>query len=112
MIYDIPLLLEQRDKHDIDYVVVVTASPETQRKRVLSRPNMTNDKFEAILSKQMPDSEKRLLADFIIDTDYPGVLTCACCHPLLIIARLFDSCPSNRIWPSEEPSCPICRTYN
>ena len=73
MVFDIPLLLEQRQKHDVDYVLVVTASPETQRRRVLGRPNMTTEKFEAIHAKQLPDSEKRALADFVINTDYPGM---------------------------------------
>lgn len=73
VVYDIPLLLEQRHQHDVDYVVVVTASSDTQRTRVLSRPNMTLEKFESILVKQMPDAEKRQLADFVINTDYPGV---------------------------------------
>ena len=39
---------------------------------MLDRPNMTQDRFEAIYAKQMPDAEKRRLADFVIDTDYSG----------------------------------------
>ena len=73
VVYDIPLLLEQgRSKHSVDYVVVVTASPETQRSRVLQRPLMTVDKFESIVGKQLPDSEKRKLADYVINTDFSG----------------------------------------
>jgi dephospho-CoA kinase len=73
VVYDIPLLLEQRQQHDVDYVLVVTASPETQRQRVLNRPLMTPEKLDCILAKQMPDEEKRQMADFVIDTDYSGV---------------------------------------
>lgn len=71
-VYDVPLLLENRKNHDVDCVVVATASAETQRKRVLSRPGMTPEKFESILRKQMPDEEKRKQADFLVCTDYPS----------------------------------------
>jgi len=56
----------------VDFVVVITASAETQKNRVMQRPGMTLEKFQSILAKQMPDSEKRALADFIVDTDFPG----------------------------------------
>lgn len=82
VVYDIPLLLEQRQKHSVDYVLVVTASPQTQRDRVLSRPLMTPEKFDSIRDKQMPDAEKQQLADYVIDTDFPGKTrscVCMCC---------------------------------
>ena len=72
VIYDIPLLLEKPDSQKVDYVLVVTADAEIQKKRVLNRPNMTIDKFQSILSKQMPDHEKREKADFLIRTDFRG----------------------------------------
>lgn len=67
-VLDIPLLFETNGRGRVDKVVVVTASSEVQRERVLARPGMTEQKFEAILAKQVPDAEKRKLADYIIDT--------------------------------------------
>ncbi|RNJ44316.1 dephospho-CoA kinase [Mesorhizobium erdmanii] len=67
-VLDIPLLFETGGRGRVDKVVVVTAPAEVQRQRVLARPGMTEEKLAAILAKQVPDEEKRGLADFVIDT--------------------------------------------
>ena len=65
---DIPLLYETGGETRCDAVVVVSAPADVQRERVLTRPGMTDAKFEAILAKQVPDADKRGRADFVVDT--------------------------------------------
>ena len=67
-VLDIPLLFETGSDKRCDAVVVVSAPPDVQRARAFERPGMTEQKFAAVLAKQMPDADKRAMADFAVDT--------------------------------------------
>ena len=67
-VLDVPLLYEVNGPDPYDAVVVVSVPEDVQRARVLARPGMTAEKLDFILSRQLPDAQKRARADFIIDT--------------------------------------------
>lgn len=69
-VVDVPLLFETGGEKRVDVVVVVTTTPEIQRERILARDNMTAEKLDAILARQLPDAEKRKRADFVVDTSH------------------------------------------
>lgn len=67
-VLDIPLLYETGGEKRCDAIIVVTAPKFLQDQRVLKRPGMSRQRLEEILSKQMPDAEKRKRADFVVQT--------------------------------------------
>lgn len=69
-VIDVPLLYETGGEKRVDAVVVVTTTPENQRQRILARDNMSEEKLDAILARQLPDAEKRKRADFVVDTSH------------------------------------------
>lgn len=66
---DIPLLFETKGEGRVDVTLCVSANAAEQEKRVMARPNMTREKFQRIVAGQMPDEQKRKLADYVLHTD-------------------------------------------
>jgi len=71
IVLDIPLLFETGGEARVDATVCVSVDTQTQKARVMARGTMTEEQFRAILSKQMPDADKRARADYVIVTDTP-----------------------------------------
>jgi dephospho-CoA kinase len=88
-VLDVPLLFETGGAHRFDLVVVVSAPAEVQRARVMARPGMTEERFQAILEKQMPDSEKRRRADVVVPTGLGRAVTFR--HLARLVQRLRHS---------------------
>ena len=68
IVLDIPLLYETRGTGRCDFVLVVSAPARLQRERVMRRRGMSAQRFAEILRAQLPDSEKRRRADFVVLT--------------------------------------------
>jgi len=66
VVLDVPLLFETNGQLNCDATCVVSAPSFVQASRVLARPGMTAEKFQAILDQQIPDAEKRRRADFVV----------------------------------------------
>lgn len=69
VVLDIPLLFEGGGEKRMNAVACVSVDPETQKARVMARGSMTEDQFETILAKQMPNEEKCARSDYVIETD-------------------------------------------
>lgn len=94
VVMDVPLLFETNGHHRADYVAVVSAPEHVQRRRVLERPGMTEEKLGEILSRQVHDSQKRAQADFVIPTDQG--LDVAKEHVASIVHRLLTDPPAKK----------------
>ena len=68
VLLDVPLLFETGGDGYVDTVIVVSAPADIQKARVLARPGMSEERFQDILNKQVPDAEKRARAEFIVDS--------------------------------------------
>jgi dephospho-CoA kinase len=87
VVFDIPLLFETGGDRNVDVVVVVSADPDVQAKRVLERPGMTRERLAEILARQTPDAEKRARADHVVPTDCPMDQTRAAVRRVIACVR-------------------------
>ena len=94
VVLDIPLLFETGGEKNVDAVVVVSAPADVQRKRVLSRPGVSTERFDALLARQMPDAEKRARAHFVVDSSRSFDSARAQVHAIL---RAVAGLPGRRI---------------
>ncbi len=67
-VLEIPLLFETGADKLVDVTIVMSSTPELQRQRLMKRDNLTREKLEKLIARQMPDAEKRAKADFVVDT--------------------------------------------
>jgi dephospho-CoA kinase len=94
IVLDIPLLFETGGENKVDAVVVVSAPPDVQRARVLSRPGMTAERLDALLARQMSDADKRSRAHFVVDSSRSFDSARAQIHGIL---RAVAALPGRRI---------------
>jgi dephospho-CoA kinase len=99
VVLDVPLLFETGGEKRVDAVAVVSAPADVQRARVLARPGMSAEKFEAILKRQVPDTDKRARADFVIETQHG--LEAAHAEVKKILAELKGR--PGRVWAERRP---------
>jgi dephospho-CoA kinase len=94
IVLDIPLLFETGGEDKVDAVVVVSAPPDVQRARVLSRPGMTAERLDALLARQLSDADKRSRAHFVVDSSRSFDSARAQVHGIL---RAVAALPGRRI---------------
>lgn len=75
VVLDVPLLFETGGERRCDAVAVVSAPAFLQRRRVLARPGMSEERFRSVLAKQMPDWQKRRRADFVLPSGLGRAVT-------------------------------------
>lgn len=92
VVLDIPLLFETGGEKRCDKVMVVSAPTAVQRARVMARPGMTEERFRAILAKQMPDAEKRRRADYVVPSGLGRALTYRTLRRIVRVLRQDAAC--------------------
>ncbi len=68
-VYEVPLLFEKDLQGDMKAVMLVTAPEAVRVRRVCARDNVTETEVRARIAAQMPESQKRKRADYIIEND-------------------------------------------
>jgi len=88
VVLDIPLLFESGADQLVDAVIVVSAPEAVQRERLAGRPGLTPARIDDLLSRQMPDADKRARADFVVDSSGPVADTRAQLDAIIAKLRL------------------------
>jgi dephospho-CoA kinase len=68
VVYDVPLLSEVRGKAEFDVVIVVSAPEEVRIDRMVSLRGMSREDSERRIRSQVPEEERRALADILIES--------------------------------------------
>jgi len=97
-VVEIPLLYETGADQLVDTVVVVSASREAQRDRVLARPGMTAEKLDSLLARQLPDAEKRRRAEFLVDSSGTIAASEALVDAIVAMLRTREGTAFERFW--------------
>jgi dephospho-CoA kinase len=98
VVLEVPLLFETHGDARVDVTVVVSAPADIQRQRVLERNGMTEDKLAEILSRQVPDAEKRRRADFVVDTGGDVAATYAEVDAIVAALKVRKGTAYRRYW--------------
>ena len=70
VVFDVPLLVESgRWRQQVDRVLVVDCTRETQIARVMARNGMTREMVERIIDAQLPSGVRLAAADWVIRND-------------------------------------------
>jgi len=69
VIKEAAILFESGSYRDCDFVIVVTSPEDIRIKRVIEREDVDENNVRSRMDKQMPEEEKKKLADFIIIND-------------------------------------------
>ncbi|MEQ1616416.1 MAG: dephospho-CoA kinase [Hyphomicrobiaceae bacterium] len=97
-VLEVPLLFETGGDARVDVTVVVSATADLQRTRVMARAGMTAAKLDAILKRQMNDAEKRQKADFVVDTSGDIATTEAQIDAIVVSLRARDGSAFAKFW--------------
>lgn len=68
VVYDVPLLTEARGADEFDVVVVVSAPEATRIERMVSLRGMSREEATRRIRSQVPEEERRALADILIES--------------------------------------------
>ncbi len=97
-VLEVPLLYEGGGENRVDAVIVVSASSDVQRHRVLARPGMTAARLDTLLARQMPDAEKRKRADFVVDTNGSMAHTLDQTDAIIVKLKCWPARAYDRFW--------------